>query len=84
MRNIGKGKQLKKMMGVTDAIEIKCYIEQYPVEIERLTLEEYKEQKKTYYEHRESFKMPDNVQPLAPAIQNLLNRVNSQIPIKNN
>lgn len=82
MRIIGKGKQLKKMIGVTDAIEINCYIEQYPVEIERLTVEEYKEQKKTYYEHREDFKMPDNVQPLAPAIQNLLNRVNSQIPIK--
>lgn len=79
---IGKGKLLKKMIGVTDAIEINGYIEQYPIEIERLTVDEYKEQKKTYYEHREDFKMPDNVQPLAPAIQKLLNRVNSQIPIK--
>ncbi len=84
MRIIGKGKQLKKMIGVTDAIEINCYVEQYPVEIERLTVDEYKEQKKTYYTHREDFKMPDNVQPLAPAIQKLLNRVNSQIPTKNN
>lgn len=82
MRLIGKGKLLKKMLGITDAIEINCYIEQYPVEIERLTVDEYKEQKKTYYEHRSDFKIPDNIQPLPPAIQNLLNRINSQIPTK--
>lgn len=79
---LGKGKLLRKMIGVSDAIEINCYIEQYPVRIERLTVDEYKECKKTYYERREVFQIPDNVQPIAPAIQSLLDRVNRELPVK--
>lgn len=78
---LGKGKLLKKMLGVQDAIHMNCYIEQYPVEIEHLTVEEYKELKKTYYERTEQFRVPANLQPLAPAIQSLIDRINLELPI---
>ncbi|MDE6288711.1 MAG: hypothetical protein K2M00_08015 [Muribaculaceae bacterium] len=81
MHILGKGKLLKKMLGVQDAIHMNCYIEQYPVEIEHLTVEEYKELKKTYYERTEKFRVPANLQPLAPAIQSLIDRVNLELPI---
>ncbi|MDE6535296.1 MAG: hypothetical protein K2K82_04720 [Muribaculaceae bacterium] len=74
MHILGRGKQLKKMMGVDDAININCYVEQYPVRIEHLTIEEYKEVKKNYYSRAESFQRPANLQPLAPAIESLVGR----------
>lgn len=80
MHFLGKGKQLKRMIGVKDAIHINCYLEQYPVEIERMTMQEYKEMKKTYYERHEDFRLPVNIQPLAPTIQTLVERIDREIP----
>ncbi|MCH5223787.1 MAG: hypothetical protein J1E82_07070 [Muribaculaceae bacterium] len=76
----GKGKMLKKMIGVNDAIDIYCYIEQYPVEIERLTIEEYKELKEDYFSRKEDFREPSNLQPLPETIEKLVKRINSEIP----
>lgn len=77
---LGKGKLLKKVIGIKDEIHIDCFLEQYPVEIEHLTPEEYLEQKKTYNQHREPFQIPQNLQPLPPSIQNLLNRIEETLP----
>lgn len=74
MHILGRGKQLKKMLGVDGAIHLNCFVEQYPVRIEHLTPEEYKELKQTYYSRTESFQLPANLQPLAPAIESLVNR----------
>ena len=84
MHFLGKGKLLKKLMGVKDQIHINCYVEQYPVEIERLTTEEYKELKKTHYEHSEDFRLPANLQPLPPSVQSLVERIDREMPYKKN
>lgn len=77
---LGKGRLFKKLLGIKDAIGIDCYIEQYPVEIERLTVDEYKVLKKDWLGRREEFRVPANVQPLPPAIERLTARINSEIP----
>lgn len=82
MQILAKGKLLKRMIGVQDHILINSYIEQYPVEIQHLTVDEYKEMKKTYYERTESFRIPEHVQPLAPALQTLIERVDREVPKK--
>lgn len=74
MHILGKGKQLKKIFGVDSAIHMDCYLELYPVRIEHLTADEYKELKATYYSRTEPFQSPANIQPLAPAIETLVNR----------
>lgn len=75
LKVIGKGKMLKKMIGVKDTIDIYCYIEQYPVEIERLTIEEYKDLKEDYFSRKENFREPSNLQPLPETIENLVSKV---------
>lgn len=77
---IGKGKVLKRMIGVKDAIDIYCYIEQYPLEIESLTLEEYKDLKADYFIRKEEFRTPANIQQLPETIENLVNRIDAEIP----
>ncbi|MCH5228235.1 MAG: hypothetical protein J1F16_10565 [Muribaculaceae bacterium] len=79
LKVIGKGKMLKKMIGVKDTIDIYCYIEQYPVEIERLTVEEYKDLKEDYFSRKEDFKEPSNLQPLPETIEKLVKRIDSEI-----
>lgn len=74
---LGKGKQLRRLIGVKDAIGIDCYIEQYPVEIQRLTVDEYMEIKKEYFSRREPIRRPDGRQPLPPAINKLIDRANA-------
>lgn len=82
MHILAKGKLLRKMIGVQDHMYINCYIEQYPVEVQHLTVDDYKEMKKTYYERTENFRLPANVQPLLPAVQTLIDRVDHEIPKK--
>ena len=78
----GKGKLLKRLLGVKDEIDIYCYIEQYPVEIERLTIEEYKELKEDYFSRKENFRQPSNLMPLPETMEIIVNRVNDEIPLK--
>ncbi|MDE6271067.1 MAG: hypothetical protein K2M12_09480, partial [Muribaculaceae bacterium] len=82
LRILGRGKLLKRMLGVKDAISMYCYMEQYPVDIERLTVEEYKEMKKDYYARKEEFRVPANVLPLAPAMRQLVERADREIPVQ--
>lgn len=82
LKVLGKGKFLKKMIGVKDAIDIYCFIEQYPVEIERLTIEEYKDLKEDYFSRKEDFREPSNLQPLPETIEKLVKRIDSEIPKK--
>ena len=69
MRVLGTGKMLKRMLGIKDPINIYSYVEQYPVEIEYLTVEDYKAMKKERDSHeKEAFVIPEGVQPLVPSI----------------
>lgn len=79
---LGKGKLLRLALGVKDNIDLDFYIEQYPVDVEHLTVEEYKELKKNIKERSIEFVTPANTLPLAPAVQNLVNRVERQLPVK--
>lgn len=76
----GKGKLLKKLLGIKDTIGIDCYVELYPVEIERLSVEEYKEAKEETA--LEEFRVPANAEPLPPYIDELVGRIDREIPIK--
>lgn len=77
----GKGKQLKKMIGVDDVIDIDCYMELYPVEITYLTTEEYKEIKKEYFDRKSELIRPENLTPIPPSVQSLVDRINIEIPL---
>ena len=69
-----RGRLIKKSLGVKDNIEIDSYIEQYPVLIESLSVEEYKELKESRNDTQIEFMIPELVQPLAPAVQRLVDR----------
>ncbi|MDE5870219.1 MAG: carboxypeptidase-like regulatory domain-containing protein, partial [Muribaculaceae bacterium] len=71
---IGKGKMLKFILGVKEGIDMNCLIEQYPVAIEHLTVEEYNECKKDYYKRTAPFEIPANTEPLPESIESLLRR----------
>lgn len=77
----GKGKQLKKMIGVDDVIDIDCYMELYPVEITYLTTEEYKEIKREYFDRKSELIRPENLTPIPPSVQSLVDRINIEIPL---
>ncbi|MDE6484773.1 MAG: hypothetical protein K2L14_05220 [Duncaniella sp.] len=72
-----KGKWMKKIMDTDRPYEVDCYLEQYPVEITHLTVDEYKEMKKNRIRH-EPFRMPDIVQPLPAAVERLVERVEEE------
>lgn len=81
LNTLGKGKLLRKIIGVKDYISIDCYIELYPVKIERLTQEEYNEVKQEYYTRKSEFMTTDNLMPLPPSIQGLIDRIEREVPI---
>lgn len=72
-----RGKVFKKLIGVKDDMELDIYIEQYPVEIQHLTIDEYKEMKRTVKERREPVKSSSNALPLPQPIREFLTEVNS-------
>lgn len=75
---LAKGKMFKWILGKTDT-EVDCYAEIYPVEIEYLTVDEYKEDRKDLKEKKAiPFRIPNNVQPLPPAVVRLVDRVNGK------
>ena len=75
---LAKGKMFKWLLGKKD-IELDCYAEIYPVEIEYMTIDEYKEDRKELNEkHAIPFRVPKNIQPLPPAIQRMINRANEE------
>ena len=77
---LGKGRLIKKYLNVKDPIGVDCYMELYPVEIEHLTVDEYKELKKNCKERKQNFVTPANLQPLPPSIQLLLDRIEREQP----
>lgn len=77
---LARGKLFKKLAGVKDAIGIDCYIEQYPVAVEHLTVDDYKEMRKDRLDRLEDFRIPDDVQPLPPAIEQLVDRIGRELP----
>lgn len=73
-----RGKWIKKLMHTKDPIEMDCYVELYPIDITNLTVEEYKELSKDYIPV--PFQQPENLQPLPPAVDALVERVNRECP----
>lgn len=77
---LGRGKWLKKAFGTSYPIEMDTYIELYPVDIQHLTVSEYKERKDEF--DRIPFQLPEAVQPLSPSIKTLVDRIDRDIPLK--
>ncbi len=77
---LGRGKWLKKAFGTSYPIEMDNYIELYPVDIQHLTVSEYKERKDEF--DRIPFQLPEAVQPLSPSIKTLVDRIDRDIPLK--
>ncbi len=78
---LGKGKMLRKIIGVKDNIDMDCFMELYPVKIEHMSVEDYKVHRKLdIAEKIEPFVIPDYAQPLPPAVTNLVDRVNLELP----
>lgn len=77
---LSKGKVMRKLLRMNGIIGIDSYIEQYPVEIEYLTVEEYKEMRKKGDDETLPIAIPDNAQPLASPIQSLVDRIDRELP----
>ncbi|MDE6271106.1 MAG: hypothetical protein K2M12_09680 [Muribaculaceae bacterium] len=78
---IGKGKVIKWFFRKNMDVDFYGYNEQYPVSIERLTVEDYKEMRANRKTRKEEFRVPDNVLPLAPAIQVLAERKDLEVSL---
>ncbi len=75
MHGIAKGKMFKYIFGKRN-VDIDCWAELYPVDIQYLTVEEYKEERKEKKNRGKiPFREPKNLQPLPPAVQRLIDRV---------
>lgn len=66
-----KSKWMKKAYRVKKPIEMNSYIEQYPVEIQRITIDDYK---KLRHGFNVQFQIPEIAPELPSAIQNLINQ----------
>lgn len=77
---LSKGKLMKKLLRTNGNINVDSYIEQYPVEIEYLTVDEYKELRKAEDDETLPITIPDFAQPLASPIQSLVDRIERELP----
>lgn len=71
-----RGKVFKKLIGVKDDMELDVYIEQYPIDIQHLTIDEYKDLKRTAKDRHLPVEAPSTAQPLPQPILEFLNSVN--------
>lgn len=78
---LGRGKWIKKMFRSKDSVDMDCYVEVYPVDIEYCTVEEYKEMRNDSYRIVE-FQKPLNLQPLPPSVQALIDKVDTELPLR--
>lgn len=72
----------KRIFSVQQPIRINSYIEQYPVEITHLTVEEYKgqkEQRKDKTAGTIKVQKPESLTPLSPAVEQLIERVDREV-----
>lgn len=82
MKIYGKGKIFKKIFKIDEPVAIYSLVEVYPIEITRLTVEEYKEDKENLKEI--DFIIPRNITPLTPEIKSLVDRIELEKPSKKN
>lgn len=73
---LGHGKMFKKAFKSGKPVELKTYIEIYPLEITNCTVEEYKELRKDKSEL--PIRYPEGIQPMSPSIRQLVERIESQ------
>lgn len=74
----GRGRYLKKIFHTDDTVVLNTYVEVYPVEVTHLTIDEYKADKKEKGELR--IVEPENLLPLSPALQTMVDRLKNEIP----
>lgn len=70
---LAKGKLFKKFFRAKEPMHMDCYVELYPVDVEYLTVGEYKKQRKEKDEA--DFVEPKNLQPLVPSIRRIVERL---------
>ena len=68
----GKGRWIKKLLGSKSNVDIKCYYEVYPVDIEHLTVEQWREIKKD--PPQDEFTIPTTAPALAPEVESQIER----------
>ena len=71
----GRGKLWKLLFRTKEPVEMDSFIEVFPVDVQFLTLQEYKEERKE--DESIPFSKNDNVSPLHPTFQQIVDRVNS-------
>lgn len=74
----GKGRWIKKIFNTSHPIEISSYLELYPVETTNCTVDEYKELREDF--NRLPFQYPAGLSPLSPAVEKLIEKVESRQP----
>lgn len=79
MRTVWRGKMFRKFMHTKEPIDSYSYIEYYPVDITHLTVEQYQQQRKD--KEALDFSYPSQVQPLPPALSQLKERVEKELPL---
>lgn len=79
MHGIGKGKLFKHFLHQKSDMNLDGYAELYIIDVEYLTVDEYKEDKKEAKEQKEiPFQEPKNLQPLPPSVLSIIERVNKE------
>lgn len=78
---VGRGKWLKKVFNTKEPVDMDAYLELYPVEITNLTVDEYKNLRDEFTPI--PFQYPDNIQPISPAIDSLVKRIEQCRPTAN-
>lgn len=77
---LGKGKWIKKAFNTNLPVEMYSYLELIPIETTHLTIDEYKVEREDYTAI--DFQYPKNLQPISPAIQNLVDRIDTEQRLK--
>ena len=79
MNILGTGKWIKKAFRSKVPVDIRCYVELYPVDITNISVDEYKELRKDRGPLR--FSTPHNLLPQLPSAQALIERVDRELPL---
>lgn len=79
LRALCRGKMFKKAFHSKEPIALWCFVEVYPVVIERCSVDEFKEMRDDR-SRTIAFKTPAHVKPLAPAVKRLVDRIDRELP----
>lgn len=78
MNILGTGRWIKKAFRSRVPVDMRCYVEIYPVDITNISVDEYKELRKDREPLR--FSVPGYLLPQLPSAQSLVERVERELP----